>query len=118
MRLALLLAAAVILIRDPTGKWANDPLKPWFESLRNKLGLYCCARADGHPLDDGDWDMKGDSYRVRLQGEWIVVPDYAVISSPNKFGKAVVWFREGADIASGEIHTVTGIQCFIPGSGV
>ena len=118
MRLALLLAAAVILIRDPTGKWANDPLRPWFESLRNKLGLYCCARADGHPLDDGDWDMKGDSYRVRLQGEWIVVPDYAVISSPNKFGKAVVWFREGADIASGEIRTVTGIQCFIPGSGV
>ena len=87
MRLALLLAAAVILIRDPTGKWANDPLQLWFESLRNKLGLYCCARADGHPLDDGDWDMKGDSYRVRLQGEWIVVPDYAVISSPNKFGR-------------------------------
>src|SRR6516162_9984512 len=50
MRLALILAAAVILIRDPTGKWAGDPLQPWFESLRNKAGLYCCARADGHPL--------------------------------------------------------------------
>src|SRR5262249_37753271 len=90
------------------GKWANDPLQPWFESLRNKLGLYCCARADGHPIDDGDWDMKGDSYRVRLQGEWIVVPGYAVISSPNKFGKAVVWFREGADIASGENTSYSG----------
>ena len=45
MRLALLLAAAVILIGD-------DSLKPWFDSLRNKLGLYCCAEADGHPLDD------------------------------------------------------------------
>jgi hypothetical protein len=44
MKLALLLAAAVILIRDPTGKWANDPLQPWFESLRNKAGMYCCAR--------------------------------------------------------------------------
>ena len=58
MRLALLLVAAVILIRDPTGKWAGDPLQPWFESLRNKLGLYCCAEADGHVLDDGEWDTK------------------------------------------------------------
>ena len=46
----LLLAAAVILVRDPTGKWAGDPLQPWFESLRNKAGLYCCAKADGHPV--------------------------------------------------------------------
>jgi hypothetical protein len=28
MKLAPLLAAAVILIRDPTGKWAGDPLQP------------------------------------------------------------------------------------------
>jgi hypothetical protein len=57
MRVALLLAAAVILVRDPTGKWAADPFQPWFESLRNKLGLYCCAEADGHPLDDDEWDI-------------------------------------------------------------
>jgi hypothetical protein len=46
MRLALLLAAAVILIRDPTGKWANDPLRPWFEALKNKVGdvLLCGSR--------------------------------------------------------------------------
>jgi hypothetical protein len=57
MRLALLLATAAILIRDPTGKWAGDPLQPWFESLRNKVGKYCCTEADGHPLDEGEWDM-------------------------------------------------------------
>ena len=110
MRLALLLAAAVILIRDPTGKWVGDPLQPWFESLRNKHGLYCCAEADGHPLDDGEWDMKGDSYRVFIEGEWTGVPNDAVLSGPNKFGKAIVWFR-GA-------KPDTRIQCFIPGSGV
>ena len=64
MRLALLFAAAVILIRDPTGNWAGNPLQPWFESLRNKLGLYCCAEADGHVLDDGEWDTKDNNYRV------------------------------------------------------
>jgi len=118
MRLALLLAAAVILIRDPTGKWANDPLQPWFQSLQSKDGLYCCARADGHPLDDGEWDIKDNKYRVFRQGEWIVVPDLAVISGPNKFGKAIVWLWPDADLASGEIQTATRIRCFIPGSGV
>jgi hypothetical protein len=43
VRVALLLAAAVILVRDPTGKWANDPLRPWFEALKNKDGMVCCA---------------------------------------------------------------------------
>jgi len=118
MRLALLLAAAAILVRDPTGKWANDPLAPWFRSLENKNGLYCCARADGNPLDDGEWDIKDNHYRVFIEGEWTVVPDDAVISVPNKFGKAMVWLRADAHIASGEIQTITRILCFIPGSGV
>ena len=114
MRLALLLAAAVILIRDPTGKWAGDPLQPWFESLRNKLGLYCCAKADGHPLDDGEWDIKDNNYRVFIQGRWVVVPDDAVLSGPNKFGKAMVWFRN----YPWRVTPDTRIQCFISGSGV
>ena len=113
MRSILLLAAAVILVRDPTGKWAGDPLQPWFESLRNKLGLYCCAKADGHALDDGEWDMKDNNYRVFIQGEWTVVPDAAVLLGPNKFGKAIVWFREPWGVTPN-----THIQCFLPGSGV
>src|SRR5438046_1981724 len=113
MRFTLLLAAALILVRDPTGKWAGDPLQPWFESLRNKLRLYCCAKTDGHPLEDDEWDIKDNSYRVFLQGEWTVVPDDAVISGPNKFGKAIVWFREPRGVTP-----KTRIQCFLPGSGV
>ena len=91
MRFTLLLAATVILVRDPTGKWAGDPLQPWFQSLQSKDGLYCCAQADGHPLDDGEWDIKDNNYRVFLQGEWTVVPDNALILGLNKFGKAIVW---------------------------
>ena len=63
------------------------------KSLRNRLGLYCCAEADGHVLDDGEWDTKDNNYRVFVQGEWTVVPDDAVLSGPNKFGKAIVWFK-------------------------
>jgi hypothetical protein len=115
VRFPLLLAAAVILVRDPTGKWAGDPLQPWFESLRNKTGQYCCTRADGHPLDEGEWDIKQNSYRVFLEGEWTVVPDDAVILGPNKLGKAIVWVWppeiRGADVSK-------QILCFIPVSGV
>src|SRR5215470_6128871 len=91
MKLALLFAAAVILVRDPTGKWANDPLQPWFQSLQNKGELYCCATADGHPSYDAEWDIKDNHYCVSIEGKWTIVPDDAVILGPNKFGKAMVW---------------------------
>jgi hypothetical protein len=42
MRFTLLLAAAVILIRDPTGEWAGDPLQSWFESLRKAWTVLLC----------------------------------------------------------------------------
>ena len=117
MRVVLLLAAAVILIRDPTGKWANDPLRPWFEALKNKYGLVCCAEADGHPLDESEWDMKGNSYRVLVEGKWIVVPDDALILGPNKFGKAIVWLWP-QEIPEWSVDRNNLIRCFIPGSGV
>src|SRR5215469_6346548 len=44
MRLARLLAAAVILPRDPTTKWANDPLLPWFRPLIASL-VFCAVSA-------------------------------------------------------------------------
>ena len=69
MWFALSLAAAVILVRNPIVKWAGNPLQSWFESLRNKAGLYCCAEADGHPLDEGESGIKNDSYLVFLQGK-------------------------------------------------
>ena len=113
----LLIAAAVILVRDPSGKWAGDPLQSWFKSLRNKAGLYCCAKADGHLLDGGQWDIKDNNYRVFLQGKWTVVPNDTVISGPNKFGKAIVWFQHPGELAWGG-DTSTPILCFMPGSEV
>jgi hypothetical protein len=79
--------------------------------------MYCCAGADGHPLDESEWDIKDNTYRVLLQGEWIVVPDDAVISGPNKFGKAIVWLWPQEVLAWGDPAS-NFIRCFIPGSGV
>jgi len=99
----------VTLARDD-GRYANSPLKSWFDQLASGKGL-CCSFADGFRVDDVDWDTQDGHYRVRLNGEWIVVPDNAVVTEPNKFGAAVVWPYMNSD---GQ----TQIRCFLPGSGV
>ena len=66
------------------GRFADSPLKEWFEHLRSTSGL-CCAFADGVSLQDVDWDTQDGHYRVRIQGEWFVVPDDAVVTEPNRF---------------------------------
>jgi hypothetical protein len=98
----------VTLARDD-GRYANSPLKSWFDQLASGRGL-CCSFADGFRVDDVDWDTQDGHYRVRLNGEWIVVPDNAVVTEPNKYGLAVVWPYMGSD---GQ----TQIRCFLPGSG-
>jgi hypothetical protein len=91
------------------GRFANSPLKEWFDRLASKNGL-CCAFADGVSVQDVDWDTQEGHYRVRIQGEWIVVPDDAVVTEPNRFGPAVVW-------PYNDRYGNTRIRCFIPGAG-
>jgi hypothetical protein len=91
------------------GRYANSPLKPWFDSLASGKGL-CCSFADGLQVNDVDWETRDGRYRVRLQGEWIAVPPDALVTEPNRFGPAVVWPYLDADGA-------TKIRCFIPGAG-
>lgn len=115
------------------GRFANSPLKSWFDKLASGNGL-CCSFADGMKIEDVDWDTGGQianaddtaplHYRVRIckvlvpgetwndckQKDWIVVPDSALVTEPNRFGPAVVW--PYVDAAG-----VTQIRCFIPGAG-
>jgi hypothetical protein len=109
--LAILLAVAVlpvgiVMARDD-GRYANSPLKPWFESLRSGRGL-CCSGADGVVVADPDWESWDGHYRVRLDGDWITVPDDAVITEPNRSGRTMVWPSRGSLGIS--------IRCFMPGS--
>ena len=101
------LMAASVHARDD-GRYANSPLKPWFDSLRSKAGGACCSNADGMALSDVDWDMREGHYRVRLDGEWIDVPDDAVVTEPNRAGRTMVWpyYVNG--------HAL--IRCFLPGT--
>ena len=101
--------AGGVSARDPDGRYANSPLKQWFDQLASGKGL-CCSFADGVSVQDVDWDTQDGSYRVRLQGEWVVVPDVAVVSEPNRFGPAVVWPYLDA-------NGTMQIRCFLPGAG-
>jgi hypothetical protein len=96
-----------VLARDD-GHYANDPLKYWFDHLSSGNGM-CCSFADGLSVNDVDWDMQNSHYRVLLHGEWIIVPDSAVVGGPNRYGPAVVWPYLGSD---GKLN----IRCFLPGA--
>ena len=93
--------------RDPDGRYANSPLKQWFDSLRSGKGP-CCSDADGSAVADVDWESRDGHYRVRLDGDWIDVPDEAVITEPNRVGRTMVWPMRG--------YLGLSIRCFMPGS--
>jgi len=82
-------------------------LKPWFDSLKSGKGP-CCSIADGRTVADPDWESKNGHYRVRVDNEWVDVPDDAVTTEPNRAGRTMVWPIKGS-------LGIT-IQCFMPGS--
>ncbi len=96
-----------VTARDLDGRYANSPLKPWFDRLASGKGL-CCSIADGESVADPDWESKDGHYRVRLENNWIDVPDDALITEPNRAGRTMVWPMR----FNGEIS----IRCFMPGS--
>jgi hypothetical protein len=103
-----LLVPGQLRARDD-GRFAGSPLKPWFDRLASGKGL-CCSFADGVTVQDVDWDTQDAHYRVRIYGQWLVVPDTAIVNEPNRFGPAVVWpYRDPDGTAQ--------IRCFMPGAG-
>jgi len=107
MLLALPLAPGPGQARDADGRYANSPLKQWFDSLKSGKGP-CCSDADGSAVSDVDWESKGGRYRVRIEGEWHEVPEDAVITEPNRVGRTMVWPIKG--------YQGLSIRCFMPGS--
>jgi hypothetical protein len=103
----LLLAPYPGLARDTDGRYANSPLKQWFDSLKSGKGP-CCSDADGSAVSDVDWESSSGHYRVRIEGEWYDVPEDAVITEPNRVGRTMVWPIRG--------YQGLSIRCFMPGS--
>src|SRR5438105_4187817 len=95
-----------VTARDLDGRYANSPLKSWFDRLASGKGL-CCSMADGESVADPDWESKDGHYRVRLENSWIDVPDDALITEPNRAGRTMVWpMRFGDQGVVGNIDPV------------
>jgi len=97
----LLLLTSHALARDD-GRYANSPLKPWFDSLKSQKG-FCCSEADGR---ETEYDIRGTKYWVPVNGTWREVPDEALLTEPNKFDRPMLW-----------LDSLQNIRCFIPGTG-
>jgi hypothetical protein len=71
-----------------------------FGSIRGRSGHlnYCQRRY---------WESKGGRYRVRLENNWIDVPDEVLITEPS-------W--AGGDGLAASVDGKTFIRCFMPGS--
>jgi len=91
-----------------------DPaVRKWFQSLKSNAGGFCCDVADGHRTE---YDIRGTSYWVPIEGKWWPVPpDTVIYDAGNPFGEAVVWYSTtwGEDGAY-----EPKIRCFVPGGGV
>lgn len=112
--------ATVIGVSTPGSARSAGPTDPtlhdWFEKLASGKGL-CCSFADGVAIEDVDWgtqaikDVKGKSsivYWVVVDGQRLLVPPEAVVTEPNRYGKAVVWPERDS---KGRLT----VRCFMPG---
>ena len=103
----LALISTSVLARDDAGKWANNPLHSWFDKLSAGKGP-CCSVTDGIAIQDPDWRSHEGHYQVHIYGEWVDVPDDAVITEPNLDGRTWVWPIRG--------YLGTTIRCFLKGA--
>ena len=57
--LTTILVPGQLVARDD-GRFANSPLKPWFDRLASGKGL-CRSFADGFSVQDVDWDTQAET---------------------------------------------------------
>ena len=101
---------------DDTGHYrqVSTEIKAWTEALTNEVGIGCCTIESGLIPEEIEWDISANSYRVKVDGQWLFVPDEAIIKGPNRLGYAAVWFEIDHDLEFEE-YTVS-IRCFLPGA--
>jgi hypothetical protein len=101
------------------GQYSQVPqdIRTWVESLADGKGIPCCATADGTVPDEFAWDIGANHYRVKVYGQWVIVPDAAVIKGSNRLGHAVVWVEADEADFTGTLEPTVSVRCFLPGPG-
>ena len=105
--LSVLASAAIAFDNGQYDNVAPD-IRAWFKSVMAPNGVPCCDISDGHRTT---YDVRQGAYWVPIEGEWMVVPERAVIRDRgNPVGEAVVWYvhHRGSIV----------ISCFVPADAV
>ena len=105
--LSMLASAALAVDRGQYDHVPSD-IRAWFKSVIAPNGVPCCDISDGHRTT---YDVRAGAYWVPIEGQWMAVPDRAVIRDQgNPIGEAVVWYvhHRGSII----------ISCFVPADAV
>jgi hypothetical protein len=113
--LTLLVLMVVEVFAKDDGRYAESPLRNWFNSLQSGKGP-CCSDADGTAVADVDWESKDGHYRVRLEGQWVDVPPEAVLTGPNLDGRTIVWPIPSYNGLGAKSYFGPMIRCFIAGA--
>lgn len=104
-------AAAIIAALLGATVAAHDHHYPeldnWYRSLQAN-GVPCCSGHEATPLSDVEWRSHEGHYQVRLDDNWIDVPDKAIVKAPNLAGKTLVW------VFNANGHPL--VRCFLPGT--
>jgi hypothetical protein len=92
------------------GQYNDVPpdIRAWFRNVLAPNGVPCCDISDGHRTE---YDVRDGAYWVPIDGEWMLVPERAIIrNAGNPVGEAVDWYvhHRGAIINS----------CFVPADAV
>ena len=87
---ACLITLLLLLIAVPTQADFFGP-----DRLHSKRGL-CCNEFDGR-VPEAIWELSDGTipdvhYKVQIEGQWVNVPDEAVLDIPNYAGVAIVWY--------------------------
>ncbi len=114
-----MLALLFLAVKASAHDHEHPELNGWYQTLQSGNGP-CCDGTDAVHLAEPDWESHDGHYRVRLpknpnitydlevNGEWVDVPDEAIVHGPNLDGRALVWpmYEDG--------HPVP--RCFMPGT--
>lgn len=93
-----------------SGQYDNvsPDIRAWFKAVTAPKGVPCCDISDGHRTD---YDYRDGAYWVPIEGQWMAVPERAIIRDRgNPVGQAVVWYVH----YRGNII----ISCFVPADAV
>jgi hypothetical protein len=96
------------------GQYAQyDPeTRRWFNNQVSPQGARCCDISDGEFAEE---DIHDGHYWTRWSAhpDWMQVPDEVVIKTPNKWGKATVWW--GKSVAN-DGSSIFIIRCYAVGA--